>query len=146
MKNRSIIKREELCNSLNMNFDEASELFSRETMQSMQMVRVNGGLVLPAGPILLREFGKWLLSVVGASTADHYVKEFLENKNNGSGEQKSITINIEEPNGKKVDVTVTGKNDYIFVNIKDSSVEVKTTPMSGRYGRYRYGAGAGGSW
>lgn len=36
-----------------MNFDEANELFADETLQSMQMARVVGGLgPLPTGPIL----------------------------------------------------------------------------------------------
>lgn len=43
MNTKDIEKREELCRLLNMNFDEADELFSDETMQSMQMAQVNGG-------------------------------------------------------------------------------------------------------
>lgn len=43
MNTKDIEKREELCRLLNMNFDEADELFSDETMQSMQMAQMNGG-------------------------------------------------------------------------------------------------------
>ena len=32
-----------LCNQLNMNFEEANELFDNESLASMQMARVNGG-------------------------------------------------------------------------------------------------------
>lgn len=35
-----------MCNQLNMNFDEANELFGEESLESMQMARVNGGVVL----------------------------------------------------------------------------------------------------
>jgi len=42
-----VLKREkELCSRLGMDFDEANELFGRETLSGMQMVQVNGGFVI----------------------------------------------------------------------------------------------------
>lgn len=36
-----------MCSQLNMNFDEANELFGEESLESMQMARVNGGVLDP---------------------------------------------------------------------------------------------------
>lgn len=39
-------RRAVLCDQLELNFKEASELFEDESLESMQMARVNGGLVV----------------------------------------------------------------------------------------------------
>ena len=36
-------RKADLCSQLNMNFEEANELFEEETLGSLQMARVNGG-------------------------------------------------------------------------------------------------------
>ena len=46
MNANELKRNENLCNQLDMNFEEANELFGKDTLSSMQMVRVNGG-VLP---------------------------------------------------------------------------------------------------
>lgn len=40
-----------MCSQLNMSFDEANELFGEESLESMQMARVNGGVVLTVATI-----------------------------------------------------------------------------------------------
>ena len=42
-----------LCNQLNMNFEEANELFDNESLESMQMARVNGGILPLIGLAIL---------------------------------------------------------------------------------------------
>lgn len=46
----NINKKAELCSQLNMDFEEANELFEEESLGSLQMARVNGGK-LPIGDI-----------------------------------------------------------------------------------------------
>lgn len=43
MKKEELLKKEELAKQLGMKFEEASELFSNETLESMRMVNVIGG-------------------------------------------------------------------------------------------------------
>lgn len=50
----NVLKRNaNLSNQLAMDFNEANDLFGKETLNSMQMVQVNGGIVtpIPIGPI-----------------------------------------------------------------------------------------------
>lgn len=42
----NINRRTVLCDQLDLNFKEASELFEEESLESMQMARVNGGFVI----------------------------------------------------------------------------------------------------
>ncbi len=43
MKKNNLLKKQELAEELGMKFDEASELFSEETLETMKMVNVVGG-------------------------------------------------------------------------------------------------------
>ena len=43
MKNNELAQKQDLCAFLNMNFDEANELFSSETLSNMKMAQINGG-------------------------------------------------------------------------------------------------------
>lgn len=43
MKTTDLSKKQALCEELNMNLDEANELFETETLESMQMAQINGG-------------------------------------------------------------------------------------------------------
>lgn len=42
-----------MCSQLNMNFDEANELFGEESLESMQMARVNGGVLDPVSIVTI---------------------------------------------------------------------------------------------
>ena len=48
MNENELKRNENLCNKLDMNFEEANELFGKDTLSNMQMVRVNGGSVVVA--------------------------------------------------------------------------------------------------
>lgn len=43
MENKDLLKKQELAEELGMKFDEASELFSEETLETMRMINVVGG-------------------------------------------------------------------------------------------------------
>lgn len=73
MKTNEITKREELCELLNMNFDEAGELFSDETMHSMQMAKVNGG-----EPITLTVLGVTFLVGVASGVVAAWLYDCLK--------------------------------------------------------------------
>ena len=42
-KKKDLLKKQELAEELGMKFDEASELFSEETLETMRMVNITGG-------------------------------------------------------------------------------------------------------
>lgn len=43
MEKKDLLKKQELAEELGMKFDEASELFSEETLETMRMINVVGG-------------------------------------------------------------------------------------------------------
>lgn len=43
MEKKDLLKKQELAEELGMKFDEASELFSEETLETMRMMNVVGG-------------------------------------------------------------------------------------------------------
>lgn len=48
---KNLNKQAILCNQLNLNFEEANELFEEESLESMQMARVNGGAIITLSTI-----------------------------------------------------------------------------------------------
>jgi hypothetical protein len=49
----NITKKLQLCKAVNMEFDEANELFSSETLENMQMAKINGGEALTVMAVIL---------------------------------------------------------------------------------------------
>ena len=103
MKNSE--KMRSLCEELNMSFDEASELFSEETLQSMQMAKIVGGNT-NAGP--WRGLWRIFCELVGA--ADAFLN-ILQKAITGSdiatvAPDTEITLTINSDGSK----TVTAKN------------------------------------
>ncbi len=43
MTNKELARKKELCSTLDLNFDEANELFSSETLDNMKMSQISGG-------------------------------------------------------------------------------------------------------
>ena len=46
MTNKELVRKQDLCATLNMNFDEADELFSSETLSNMKMAQMGWGIVI----------------------------------------------------------------------------------------------------
>ena len=87
------LKTQRLCEELNMNFDEANELFADETLQSMQMARVvGGGTAIPPGPILW----KTLINFISAAADLVTLQEAITGKKGTTvSPDHSLTIIID---------------------------------------------------
>ena len=93
METNVLRKNEVLCNQLEMDFNEANELFGKETLSGMQMVQVNGGWIQIAKGVYT------VLKYVGAAlgvTAG--VIRLYESLSSSSGPTGSVKITIDESN------------------------------------------------
>jgi hypothetical protein len=111
MTTNALKQNENLCNKLEMNFDEANELFGKETLNSMQMVKVNGGIlslppINPIVPIILQV----VQIIIGAASV-------FQDNDNPCGSEFEFSV---EPSGK---VKAKGKNVSFTA---DSVVTAKT--------------------
>ena len=82
MNENELKRNENLCNKLDMNFEEANELFGKDTLNSMQMVRVNGGIE-PVTTIIVT------CAIIGAIAAGieiyKFAKEMIDSSGGSSG-------------------------------------------------------------
>ena len=116
MNANELKRNENLCNKLDMNFDEANELFGNETLSNMQMVRVNGGLIvitcaiIVAAAILLCSCNSTGDPSGGSSGETTDDIGDVEVKDNGDGSHTAVeiktnnqitsdTINVYNPDG-----------------------------------------------
>lgn len=116
------LKTQRLCEELNMNFDEANELFADETLQSMQMARVVGGGTAT--------FPKWsqIIDTISKCTtvaeAWNYVKKAFEQAPTKAPDQK-------DTNGSTVDL----KNGTIISPVGETIVfSADSVTVKGAYG------------
>lgn len=93
----STIKQIELCDDLNLNFDEATELFSVESLNSMQTARVNGGIPWVG---IAKEVIK-VLGLVGTvlTIYDHFAGTM------GPTERSGSDVNIKLPDGAEIKIS-----------------------------------------
>ena len=126
----NVLKRNEnLCDKFKMNFNEANELFGKETLTGMQMVQVNGGMAITititAATVykILMAIGA-LATIAGTCIAAYQcssgpTSEFtVEKKNNKEG----LDVTEKKPTGETTTHTV--KEAY-FENADGSSVTYK---------------------
>ena len=84
-------KKTALCNQLNMNFEEANELFDNESLESMQMARVNGGsALLVIGAIVGIVAGLTTIAVGAKEIYSWYVED------DGSTPEAELTKEVNE--------------------------------------------------
>lgn len=91
----TLVREQAACRSLNMQFDEASQLFGAETMGSMQMAKVNGGVSLETIATIIMVGA----AVISAAWAGIEIYNFYNNRQSPKG-----TLTIISPHGS---ITVT---------------------------------------
>lgn len=79
-----------LCDQLDLNFQEANELFGEESLESMQMARVNGGFVVSGTAVAIATILGAIASVVSCVYVITSEKEV--NKDGPTEATQSITI------------------------------------------------------
>lgn len=73
-------RRAVLCNQLDMNFKEASELFEEESLESMQMARVNGGIVVSGTVVAIATIISAVVGVIACTYTILSEKDVNENE------------------------------------------------------------------
>lgn len=129
MKTTDLSKKQALCEELNMNLDEANELFETDTLQSMQMAQINGG-AWPAW--------KTIWDVLSRAASMLQVWDWAKNTFSGTPDPKSQSeyIFTWEENGNiiikttgPITETITIKADSITKNGKyGPSITITPTP------------------
>lgn len=126
-------RRQELCQTLNMNFDEADELFSTETLSSMTMAKVNGGIIWI--PYAIKGL-IWVGGAVGSAVIGYYVNEIMDgptkdanSSDQPSGQQYIMTVENGQLrcNGTLMDSTIFR---YVNGRIEIASYPASPTPTS----------------
>ena len=90
MKNNKLAQKQDLCAFLNMNFDEANELFSSETLSNMKMAQINGGFVISGTTFAVISIS------IGLTTVGLTVYELFFSDGTSVTEQGSIQMKGED--------------------------------------------------
>lgn len=99
MNTQELARKKELCQMLNMNFEEANKLFSNESLSNMTKAQINGGNPIVVGIII----------GVAAGVVTHYVIKWLDGtyttgeKSNVTFDDKGLNINGRTCTEYKVD-------------------------------------------
>lgn len=101
-----------LCENLSLNFDEATELFSSESLESMQLAKVNGGVAF------LAVLGA-VAAVAGIAAATITVIQYFSATDGPT--QKGTGIEI-ETDGVKMKVDYIRYGDTLKVKCADGTV------------------------
>lgn len=119
----NVLKRNEsLCNKFEMDFDEANELFGKETLNSMQMVQVNGGSIT-FGSVLLIAAAVCTIIATAIVVYDH-----LTSTEGDTGPSAKITkegsggFSIEQPQSGS-SITTTTYRDSVIIIKPDGTIE-----------------------
>ena len=114
MITKDLKRKEDLCSIFEMDFMEANELFGKETMNGMQLVRVNGGVsTIPWGPVFY--------TVATLLSAGY---ELYKSLTSSSTPDPSKTVKFEYESGSQK-TTITSSN-YDNVTWKADSVVTVT--------------------
>ena len=96
---------------LELDYTEAIELFSDETLDTMQMAKVKGGKLKPTGNVILDlvAIGLAIYSIITGCTDDGGTEEDVK--------AKTSSVTITDENGKKYEAT----GDSIHVTTSDGT-------------------------
>ncbi len=113
-----------LCKELNMNFDEASELFGEETLQSMQMAKIVGGNT-NVGPVIVG--WKIFCEIVGAIAAIVTIQRAITGSDIATVSPDAKVTITNNPDGSQK-ITVEGSVNSVQVITKGDTTTVIMTP------------------
>lgn len=104
-----------LCDNLNMNFDEATELFSPESLESMQIAKINGGVPIPVLGIITT-----IAAIFTIAAGTIAVIEYFSGTE-GPTKQNVSDVDIETSDGTRIKVTCVRYSDTVKIVFKDST-------------------------
>lgn len=135
MKDHEIVKKQDLCEKLNMSFEEANELFGTETLQSIQMAQVNGGHI--NWPLILKRVAEGVALLADLGSIASLLKDFTEESTPPPGiggviKKSDGSYSIIVPEGGNISM----KADSIIYNGNNGSMHIYnleiTSPAPGQ--------------
>lgn len=111
-KNRTI-KKQALCEELNMNLDEDNELFETETLESMQMAMIAGGTPVIGAWNTVSKIIEWL---GGIDTFTSIWEKIAGNDEPTPNPESSMKITY-DPSGSVSTIEVKGSADPIIISV-----------------------------